>query len=345
MSSTLLVSDQVMMIQPSLACQIGLKESILLQQFHFWLLRSEEKIDGAAWITKTYEELQKEFPFLSLITIKRTLQKLENLRLLKVSGNGCGAKAKQYTIQYEELNKLIMEQNEQLIETKRGHENKTSSSSDQNEQVPETKRAQEDKMSTCSEQNEQLVEAKRAQEDKMSISSEQNEQLIETKRAQEKDKMSTSFIKENLKTLKEKENKIIEFFEQSGFGECKPEIAQSLLKWQSDFDDSMIIEALKTAKAYNATSWRYAVKVLSDWKLKNIKTHDDVSQQQRAGTTRNHPKIIRKEPVPDWLKEQLQQPEIEQPEDDKKESVQTLRDRIERYINREEEDVPYKLFL
>lgn len=118
MSSTLLVSDQVMMIQPSLACQIGLKESILLQQFHFWLLRSEEKIEGTAWITKTYEELQKEFPFLSLITIRRTLQKLENLRLLNVSGNGCGAKAKQYTIQYEELNKLIMEQNEQLQRSK-----------------------------------------------------------------------------------------------------------------------------------------------------------------------------------------------------------------------------------
>lgn len=310
------------MIQPSLACQLGLKESILLQQFHFWLLRSEEKIDGTAWFTKTYEELQKEFPFLSLITIRRTLQKLENLKLLNVSGNGCGAKAKQYTIQYDELNKLINEQNEQLIETKR---------------------AEEDKMSTCSKQNEQLVEAKRTHEDKMSTSSEQNEQLIETKRAQENDKMSTSFFKENLKILKEKEKKIIEFFEENGFGECKPEIAESLLKWQSDFDDSMIIEALKTAKAYNATSWRYAVKVLSDWKLKNIKTFDDVREQQRTGI-KNHPKMIRKEPVPDWLKEQLQQPKTDQPEDGKKESVQALRERIERYINREEEDVPYKLF-
>lgn len=86
------------------------------------------------------------------------------------------------------------------------------------------------------------------------------------------------------------------------------------------------------------------MKVLSDWKLKNIRTLDDVREQQRTGTKRNHPKIIRKEPVPDWLKEQLQQPEKAQREDDKKESVQALRDRIERYINREEEDVPYKLF-
>jgi len=71
---------------PKLATLIGLNESIALQQVHYWLKGKEQRqqdyIDGRYWVYNTYEQWQEQFPFWSIMTIRRTMTKLENMGLL-----------------------------------------------------------------------------------------------------------------------------------------------------------------------------------------------------------------------------------------------------------------------
>lgn len=98
---------------PTLATLIGLNESIVLQQVHYWLKHKEKAgqdfIDGHYWVYNTYEQWQKQFPFFSPRTVRRTFTSLEKSGLL-ISGNYNKAgfdKTKWYTIDYIVLNNLI----------------------------------------------------------------------------------------------------------------------------------------------------------------------------------------------------------------------------------------------
>src|SRR5213595_188465 len=101
--SKLLINEGPLMIIPSLAVKIGLNESIVLQQIHYWVSSSQHIIEGRKWIYNTYKEWQKQFPFRSESTIKRTIYSLEEQGFL-LSGNwNCTKmdKTKWYTINYE----------------------------------------------------------------------------------------------------------------------------------------------------------------------------------------------------------------------------------------------------
>ncbi|HEB2379826.1 TPA: DnaD domain protein, partial [Staphylococcus aureus] len=94
---------------PKLAELIGLNEAIVLQQIHYWLNNSKHKYDGKTWIFNSYPEWQKQFPFWSLITIKRTIYSLEKQNLLLI-GNYNKAKfdkTKWYTINYQTIEGMI----------------------------------------------------------------------------------------------------------------------------------------------------------------------------------------------------------------------------------------------
>lgn len=96
------------MIIPSLAAKIGLNEAVVLQQIHYWLGISKHHIEGRTWVYNTYEEWQKQFPFWSVSTIKRTIRSLEMLGLL-LSDNWNQMKmdkTKWYSIDYEKLQEL-----------------------------------------------------------------------------------------------------------------------------------------------------------------------------------------------------------------------------------------------
>ncbi|HGO3465469.1 TPA: DnaD domain protein, partial [Staphylococcus aureus] len=65
--------------------------------------------DGKTWIFNSYPEWQKQFPFWSLITIKRTIYSLEKQNLLLI-GNYNKAKfdkTKWYTINYQTIEGMI----------------------------------------------------------------------------------------------------------------------------------------------------------------------------------------------------------------------------------------------
>jgi uncharacterized phage protein (TIGR02220 family) len=103
--SRLLINESPVMIIPSLAVKIGLNEAVVLQQIHYWLGISKHKIEGRTWVYNTYEEWQKQLPFWSVSTIKRSIRSLEMLGLL-LSENWNQMKmdkTKWYSIDYEKL--------------------------------------------------------------------------------------------------------------------------------------------------------------------------------------------------------------------------------------------------
>jgi uncharacterized phage protein (TIGR02220 family) len=109
LKKVLATKENPLVILPSLAIKIGLREAIILQQIHYWLTKNgAHVIEGRRWIYNTYTEWQKQFPFWSETTIKRSFLNLEKQGLL-ISGNWNALKmdkTKWYTINYEKLDLL-----------------------------------------------------------------------------------------------------------------------------------------------------------------------------------------------------------------------------------------------
>lgn len=112
--SRLLIDEPPLQVLPSLAREIGLNEAIMLQQIHYWLLKSGNEFEGAKWFYKTLEEWQTEFPFWSAMTIRRTLGSLEKQKIIKIGNFNKKKfdKTKWYTIDYQRVNRRCV-QNEQ----------------------------------------------------------------------------------------------------------------------------------------------------------------------------------------------------------------------------------------
>ena len=101
----LLLNEHPLIMLPTLACVIGLNESLFLQQLHYWLLKSTTIFDNQKWVYKTIEEWEKEFPFWSKSTLKRaiaSLKKREILIIKKLSQNR-RERTNYYTIDYNLL--------------------------------------------------------------------------------------------------------------------------------------------------------------------------------------------------------------------------------------------------
>ena len=136
--NNLLISEPPLQVLPTLAVRVGLKEAIVLQQFHYWLQRSGNNRDGYKWIYNSYDEWHKQFPFFSKVTLRRTINSLEKQGYL-ISGNYNKAgfdKTKWYRIDYQRMSKAC-DQNDHTRCSNRSH------AGDQNEQtntnrLPET---------------------------------------------------------------------------------------------------------------------------------------------------------------------------------------------------------------
>ncbi|MDF4038631.1 replication protein [Staphylococcus aureus] len=141
----LLIDDYPIQVLPKLAELIGLNEAIVLQQIHYWLNNSKHKYDGKTWIFNSYPEWQKQFPFWSLITIKRTIYSLEKQNLLLI-GNYNKAKfdkTKWYSINYQTIEGMIRPsyQNDTTSVSKRDdgvYQNDTTNTIDYTETSSET---------------------------------------------------------------------------------------------------------------------------------------------------------------------------------------------------------------
>lgn len=107
--SKLLRNERPLVLLAGLAERIGLNEAIILQQLHYWMKKKRHIIEGKSWVYNTYEEWQKQFPFWSVTTIRRTLKGLEQQRLLLTDNFSVMAfdRTKWYTIDYEVMESLM----------------------------------------------------------------------------------------------------------------------------------------------------------------------------------------------------------------------------------------------
>lgn len=111
---TLLMSDSnILVFQPELSKLIGLNESIILQQIHYWIENGKKAKrnfhEGKYWVYNSYDEWQRQFPFWSKNTIIRALKGLEDKNIL-ISGNFNKKgfdKTKWYSIDYNNLEILL----------------------------------------------------------------------------------------------------------------------------------------------------------------------------------------------------------------------------------------------
>jgi DnaD/phage-associated family protein len=108
MKKVLLENEITMVFQPKLAEIFGVTESIILQQMHYWLLKSKHIIDGVPWIYNSYEAWHSQINFLCRRTIIRAIKKLEDAGVVLSSNFNRSKmdKTKWYTIDYEKLNSL-----------------------------------------------------------------------------------------------------------------------------------------------------------------------------------------------------------------------------------------------
>jgi hypothetical protein len=113
--------SQPLVIDPEVAAKIGLNESIIIRQLHFWLKINEKAgkniFDGKVWCYNSIREWkEKDFIFWSESTISRTFSELHKLNLIETISNPKNKwnKTKWYTINYAEYAKLFAENIDQI---------------------------------------------------------------------------------------------------------------------------------------------------------------------------------------------------------------------------------------
>ena len=95
-------------LNPALAEEIGLNESIIFLQLEFWISISDNEYEGKKWTYQSLRNIQKFFKFFSKDTINRAIKSLENQKLIEI-GNFNKYKydnTRWFTIDYEGANSL-----------------------------------------------------------------------------------------------------------------------------------------------------------------------------------------------------------------------------------------------
>jgi hypothetical protein len=123
--SNLLYDEQPIVIDRTLSKLLGLNEAIVLQQIHYWLKVNERKkqnfYDGRYWTYNSAKEWQEnDFAFWSLKTIQRTFSNLEDQSILIVKNYNADRRdrTKWYSIDYDELDRLVKEYYDQMQKDK-----------------------------------------------------------------------------------------------------------------------------------------------------------------------------------------------------------------------------------
>lgn len=113
----LLIDESPLMFSPTLACLIGDRQAIALQQLHFWLENKDQRgrrtahlRDGRYWIYNSYPQWRKgNFRMWSEPTIKRIMLFLEQHGIVESRqfGSRDGQMSKWYTIDYARFNEIV----------------------------------------------------------------------------------------------------------------------------------------------------------------------------------------------------------------------------------------------
>ncbi|WP_449540443.1 DnaD domain-containing protein [Ferdinandcohnia sp. Marseille-Q9671] len=298
MNGNLLLNDKPLLIIPTLATTIGLNESIILQQLHYWIKRSTNIREDRKWVYFTYEELGGQFPFFSKSTIRRTIMSLEaseyilakNFNKMKMD------QTKWYTINYEIVNDLQGEENSDEV-------------LQEGEEIPSPKTEEE---LICSNRTDELLKLDNpsVQNEQLTCSTWSNQMSNLSKAIPE---ISTEITSENTSETSssvqaiDNEDDPFRFFEQNGFGKIGNYYAKKMKSWCAELSPEIVIEAMKLALENGSNRWNYVEAVLKDWSNKGYDTVTEIhdarltySKQKQAQINR---KPIRKELIPEWLVE------------------------------------------
>jgi DnaD/phage-associated family protein len=336
MAARLLLDEEPLVISPSLATVVGLNESIVLQQLHYWLERSTHIYEGYKWVYNTYEEWQKQFPFWSESTIRRIITKMEKQELI-ISGNFNRSKidkTKWYRINYEKLAQL-----EQLVDE--------ANSSGQDEQTT----VQSDTSTVQIEQSTDEIDSPSVQNEQ-SICSTWSDDLLNLTRPipENTTEITTEINKEEVVVeapARGSMNPFV-FFEQNGFGVIGSYIGEKISNWITDTSEELVLEAMKIAVENGVKTWKYVESILRDWSEKGYRTAEQVRAAQMAfreqqakkrngSNASNHRKPTRTEMIPDWLNIDYSQYENKAADDpeDLERKRRELEERLKKYRDSE----------
>ena len=109
--SKLLIPENPLIVLPSLACQYGINEAILLQQIHYWLQKTDFTHDGKPWIYNTAEQWQEQLPFISESTLRKAITNLKNQNLIFIEklSRYKSNRTNYYTINYQALEPIVQQ--------------------------------------------------------------------------------------------------------------------------------------------------------------------------------------------------------------------------------------------
>lgn len=304
MNGNLIVNDRPLLIIPTLAKMIGLNESIILQQFHYWLMRSTKVYNDKKWVYFTYDQLEAQFPFLSKSTIRRTISKLENCGYIS-SDNFNKMKmdhTKWYTINYESVYELTGGVISRGISEHPPIE-KVSSESNNDIQL-NVPNSTDDvlKMDSPPVQYEQ-TECSTWTNDVSKV----NRAIPEsTSEITTENTLETS----SSKNAEVEIEAVFKFFIQNGFGKIGNYYTKIIKTWCANMSCELVIEAMKVALENGSTRWNYVETVLKDWSNKGYQTMSEIHEARltykRQKQQQSNKKPIRKEMIPDWLKNDTQ---------------------------------------
>lgn len=118
-----LIDEYPLLVIPSLATVIGLNEAIILQQVHFWIENArkandrKKHFDGHWWVYNKLEQWQKDnFPFWSLMTIRRGIKSLEDKGLLVTCQPKAYNRTKYYSIDYMKLDAICSKRTDGVVQ-------------------------------------------------------------------------------------------------------------------------------------------------------------------------------------------------------------------------------------
>ena len=104
-----IINESPLLLLPSLAKIVGLKEAIVLQQIHYWLNYSKVEHKGKRWIYKSLEQWQsQDFHFWCIRTVQRIMKKLTKdgyIFVQKLDKNPFNH-TYYYTINYDKINEV-----------------------------------------------------------------------------------------------------------------------------------------------------------------------------------------------------------------------------------------------
>ncbi|WP_339171142.1 DnaD domain protein [Anoxybacillus sp. FSL W8-1294] len=329
MATRLLMDEEPLVILPSLAATIGLNESIVLQQLHYWLERSNHIHEGHRWVYNTYEEWQEQFPFWSESTIRRIITKLEKQGLI-IAGNFNRSKidkTKWYRIDYDKLAQLenpVYEVSVQAEQTTVQNDTSTAQNKQTTDEIDSP--SGQNEQSICSNWTDEALNLNRPiPENTTEITTEKKEEVEEDERVREENPFT--------------------FFEQNGFGAIGSYISEKISTWIDDTSEALVLEAMKIAVENGVKTWKYVETILRDWADKGYQTVEQVHAAQKAfkeqqakkrnGAGTNGKKAVRTEVIPDWLNTDYSQ--YEQKAETDQEALERkrreLEERLKKYRN------------